>query len=192
MATARRLFGYLQVDPRRASHDAVDVDRSVAEGLAHFFEIVHRDLRRVETQIGDLLEPRAARADRRNTQEIRIEVAVGVRSRELGAGQRGGFTGPAQIDEHEVATLANVVKGAAIEARVEGRRIAGAALEHEEWVGLLVRFQCRQHDDRQIDLASLPGVAVFPHFVGAASRLACHAFDCAGRECDLRRERRGG
>ena len=110
--------------------------------------------------------------------------AVGARLTELRTEERRRLASAAQIDEDDVAPAADVVEDAAEKTRVERRRIAGAAGQHEKRIGQLVGLESRQHDHRQTDHP--PGTAerrvtVLAHRGPAALCLAWHPFELAGR-----------
>ena len=77
-ADPRRVLTQILQRGERAIRHAVEVDRRIAETATHLVEVVHRDRRRVEPEIGDRLQRLAARANLVGRQQI-SEVALGAR-----------------------------------------------------------------------------------------------------------------
>jgi hypothetical protein len=72
------------------------------------------------------------------------------------------------IDKDDVAIVLDAAEDLTHQFRELGRALAGTAGEEEERIGLRIGPQRRQDDDVQVDLAALPGDAVFVDLESAA------------------------
>ena len=167
IADADAIAVLAHVDERgaRAVGAAVDVDLVVAEERADIVEIVHRDRRRVERQVGVVLRLAGLEAIERllvglheRLQRIVVVVAV----------ERIRLAGAALIDEDDVAIVLHAAEDLADHLGQLGGALAGSAGEEEQRIGLRIGAERRQHDDVQIDLAALLGGAILVDLERAA------------------------
>ena len=132
-------FMLAQVDERgsRPIRAAVDVDLVVAEECADLVEIVHRDRRRVQTQVGVFAEPFQAGFEANDALLVALidlaqRVAVGA------ALERMRLAGTALVDEDDVAGGLDAAEQFANATRHLRGALARAAGEEEQRIGLSV------------------------------------------------------
>src|SRR6202011_471703 len=114
------------------------------EGRADLVEIVHRDRRRVEPHVGNLLERVTAGADLVDREEVVEGSPEGTPVTEA-ARQQVRAPGPPLVDEDDVTVLAGLRGEPLAGARHRaGGAQAGAAHEDEERIGDRLWTKCRE------------------------------------------------
>ena len=176
-----------EIDERRARavRPAVKIDAVVPEDRANIVQIVHRDVCRVQANVGVVAIETPAKASERGL------TPLGHLAQRAGTGpavQRVGLSGSALIDQHDVAGPLNLTEDAADLTGQLGRGLAGSAGEKEQRIVTCRRSKRRKHDNPEADLTSNSGVAVFEDRHGPAQRvgrsLAARARDEGGQAID--------
>jgi hypothetical protein len=174
----------------RAVGAAIQVDALVAEMGAHVVQVVHRDGRRVEPDVGFV-------AGQTRLQPLeRLVIRFGGLAQRTGVGpavQRIRFARPALVDEHDVAVLQHLPEDVAHLTRELCRALPGATRQEEQRVRMLAAAERGQQHDVEADAAAGLRLPVLEHLQGPAIGVNRPLVTRAGTEpLERRHSGRGG